>query len=259
MALDKFRKLKMDDSVADLLYNLALDFERKRQFGKSASVFDIILKYDKKFRDVAERKQRASNLEGTLVLGGGAATGGGTLILDPNNKPTLGRYEVDKELGKGAMGIVYLGHDPKINRVVAIKTMALSQEFEGEELDAAKAQFFREAETAGILSHPNIVTIYDAGEDQELAYIAMEYVQGGTLEPFVKPNSLMPPYSALVVVSKVAEALHYAHEHGVVHRDIKPANIMMQNGKTVKVADFGIARITESSKTKTGVWSPPIS
>lgn len=253
MALDKFRKLTMDDAVADLLYNLALDFERKRQFGKSASVFDLILKYDKKYRDVAERKDRASNLEGTLVLGAGGASAGGTLILDPKNKPTLGRYEVEKELGKGAMGIVYMGRDPKINRVVAIKTMALSHEFEGDELKAAKDQFFREAETAGILSHPNIVTIYDAGEDQELAYIAMEFVEGGTLEPFVKPASLMPPYSVLVVVSKIAEALQYAHEHNVVHRDIKPANIMMLHGKTVKVADFGIARITESSKTKTGV------
>ena len=252
MALDKFRKIPMDDAVADLLYSLALDFERKREFGKAGSVYDMILAYDKKFKDVADRKARANNLEGTVVLGGGGAAGG-TLILDPNNKPTLGRYEVDKELGKGAMGIVYLGRDPKINRVVAIKTMALAQEFEGPELAEAKERFFREAETAGRLNHPNIVTIYDAGEEQELAYIAMEFMEGSTLEDYCRPDRLMPPYSVMVVISKVAEALDYAHSHGIVHRDIKPANVMLQKDKTVKVMDFGIARVTESSKTKTGV------
>lgn len=253
MALDKFRKIPMDDSVADLLYSLAMDFERKRQFGKAGSVYDMILGYDKKFKDVAERKSRAANLEGTVVLGGAAGAGGGTLILDPNHKPTLGRYEVDKELGKGAMGIVYLGRDPKINRVVAIKTMALAQEFEGPELAEAKERFFREAETAGRLNHPNIVTIYDAGEEQELAYIAMEFMEGSTLEDYCQAGALMPPYSVMVVISKVAEALDYAHSNGIVHRDIKPANVMLQKDKTVKVMDFGIARVTESSKTKTGV------
>ncbi|HAC35303.1 MAG TPA: serine/threonine protein kinase [Gammaproteobacteria bacterium] len=253
MALDKFRKLPIDQSVADLLYNLALDFERKRQFGKAGSIYDMLLAYDKKFKDVKDRKERAGNLESTLVMGGGGAAAGGTLIMDPNNMPTLGRYQIDRELGKGAMGIVYEGHDPKINRVVAIKTMALAQEFEGPELDEAKERFFREAETAGRLNHPNIVTIYDAGEDQELAYIAMEFMKGSDLSDYTKKDSLMPAYSVMVVISKVAEALDYAHANGIVHRDIKPANVMLLSDNTVKVMDFGIARITESSKTKTGV------
>ena len=253
MALDKFRKMPMDSGVAELLYNLSMDFERKRQFGKAGAIYDVILGYDKKFKDVKDRKERAGNLESTLVMGGGGMAAGGTLIMDPNNKPTLGRYMIDRELGKGAMGIVYEGHDPKINRVVAIKTMALAQEFEGPELEEVKERFFREAETAGSLNHPNIVTIYDAGEDQELAYIAMEYMSGTDLSGYTRKDKLMPAYSVMVIISKVAEALDFAHAHGIVHRDVKPANVMLLEDKTIKVMDFGIARITESSKTKTGV------
>jgi serine/threonine-protein kinase len=169
-------------------------------------------------------------------------------------KPMLGRYQVEKELGKGAMGVVYLGKDPKISRVVAIKTMALSQEFEGDELEEVKARFFREAETAGRLNHPNIVTIYDAGEEHDLAYIAMEFLKGKDLAPYTKPDQLLPVAKVMDIAIKVAEALDYAHDNHVVHRDIKPANIMYEvDTGNVKVTDFGIARITDSSKTKTGM------
>jgi serine/threonine-protein kinase len=166
----------------------------------------------------------------------------------------LGRYQVEKELGKGAMGVVYLGKDPKIGRVVAIKTMALSQEFEGEELTDARERFFREAETAGRLQHQNIVTIFDAGEEHDLAYIAMEFLKGKDLLDFCKDGHLLPMPKVVSIVARVAEALAYAHKQSVVHRDIKPANIMYEPGTdTVKVTDFGIARITDSSKTKTGL------
>jgi eukaryotic-like serine/threonine-protein kinase len=169
-------------------------------------------------------------------------------------KPMLGRYQVEKELGKGAMGVVYLGKDPKIGRVVAIKTMALSQEFEGEELADARERFFREAETAGRLQHQNIVTIFDAGEEHDLAYIAMEFLKGKDLVDFCKDGALLPMPKVLSIVARVAEALAYAHKQNVVHRDIKPANIMYEfDSDTVKVTDFGIARITDSSKTKTGL------
>ena len=166
----------------------------------------------------------------------------------------LGRYQVEKELGKGAMGVVYLGRDPKINRVVAIKTMALSQEFEEDELKDVKERFFREAETAGRLNHPNIVTIFDAGEEHDLAYIAMEFLKGKDLVPYTKPGNLMPLAKVMDVAARVADALYYAHQNSVVHRDIKPANIMYEpESDSVKVTDFGIARITDSSKTKTGM------
>ncbi|HKI73201.1 MAG TPA: serine/threonine-protein kinase, partial [Pseudomonadales bacterium] len=255
MAFDKFRKCPMDDSIADLLYNLALDYERKRQFNKAGSVYHYIQDYNPKFRDVAERVQRSKQLEGTVILGGGNAAGG-TLIMGAEGvqKPMLGRYQVEKELGKGAMGVVYLGRDPKINRVVAIKTMALSQEFEADELEEVKQRFFREAETAGRLNHPNIVTIYDAGEEHDLAYIAMEFLKGKDLTGHIKANTLLPPARVLDIIAKSADALEYANSQNVVHRDIKPANIMYEEDSgAIKLTDFGIARITDSSKTKTGM------
>jgi serine/threonine-protein kinase len=192
------------------------------------------------------------------VLGcsGGTTAGSGTLVLEGNDveKPMLGRYEVEKELGKGAMGVVYLGRDPKISRVVAIKTLALSQEFDEDELEDVKNRFFREAETAGRLNHPHIVTIYDAGEEHDLAYIAMEFLKGQDLGRYTKKDNLLPLKTVLEIIQKAASALEYAHAQNVVHRDIKPANIMYEpESGNLKITDFGIARITDSSKTKTGM------
>ncbi|MDT8990147.1 serine/threonine-protein kinase [Curvibacter sp. APW13] len=256
MAFDRFRRVPMGDAVMGNLYNLALDFERKRQFNKAQAVYEHMAAYDKDYKDIAAKLSRAKNLSETVMLGGGAGHPGGTVLLDGGavEKPMLGRYQVEKELGKGAMGVVYLGKDPKIGRVVAIKTMALSQEFEGEELSDARERFFREAETAGRLQHQNIVTIFDAGEEHDLAYIAMEFLKGRDLTEYCKGDHLLPVDTVLSVVARVAEALAYAHSHNVVHRDIKPANIMYERETdTVKVTDFGIARITDSSKTKTGL------
>jgi serine/threonine-protein kinase len=258
MAFDKFRKAPLGDEVMENLYSLALDFERRRQFNKAESVFRYMAEYNPKFRDIEERMNRAKSLSETIILGGSAQarTNAGTLIMQGGGaeKPMLGRYQVEKELGKGAMGVVYGGKDPKIGRVVAIKTMALSAEFEADELQDAKERFFREAETAGRLTHPNIVTIYDAGEEHDLCFIAMEFLKGKDLVAFTKQPNLMAPDKVLFIVERVADALSYAHTMGVVHRDIKPANIMYEvESDTVKVTDFGIARITDSSKTKTGM------
>ena len=254
MAFDKYRKCPPTDDILDGLYTLALDFERKRQFNKATAVYEYIAENNAGFKDVKERMERTKDAGESMIFGGGGAAGGmGTLMITGGAKPTLGRYEIVKELGKGAMGTVYLGKDPKINREVAIKTMALSQEFEGDELKDVKDRFFREAETAGMLNHPNIVTMYDAGEEHDLAYIAMEFLDGTDLAPYTKKGKLLPQMATLKIVGKVAEALHYASTQHVVHRDIKPANIMLLKDKTVKVTDFGIARITASSKTKTGI------
>jgi len=257
MAFDKFRKCPLDDQLMENLYNLALDFERKRQFNKAEAVFRYMAEYRLDFRDLAQRIARAKQMSETVMLGGGGGrTNASTMILDNGDvqKPMLGRYQVEKELGKGAMGVVYLGRDPKINRVVAIKTMALSQEFDEEELADVKERFFREAETAGRLNHANIVTIFDAGEEHDLAYIAMEFLKGKDLVPQTKPDALLPLPQVMSIVARVADALSYAHGNNVVHRDIKPANIMYEAASDqVKVTDFGIARITDSSKTKTGM------
>ncbi|HQR03983.1 MAG: CHASE2 domain-containing protein [Proteobacteria bacterium] len=257
MAFDKFRKCPLDDQLMENLYNLALDFERKRQFNKAEAVFRYMADYNPKFRDLETRLNRAKQLSETVILGGGGGGRTNASMLDAGGnveKPMLGRYQIEKELGKGAMGVVYMGRDPKINRVVAIKTMALSQEFDEDELVEVKERFFREAETAGRLNHPNIVTMYDAGEEHDLAYIAMEFLKGKDLVPFTKPDQLLPIDKSVSIVARVADALSYAHENNVVHRDIKPANVMYEpESDQVKVTDFGIARITDSSKTKTGM------
>ncbi len=255
MAFDRFRRVPMNEAVMGNLYSLAMDFERKRQFNKAEAVYQHMAAFDKDYKDIKAKLSRAKNLSETVMLGGGGHPGG-TILLDGGavEKPMLGRYQVEKELGKGAMGVVYLGKDPKIGRVVAIKTMALSQEFAGDELVDARERFFREAETAGRLQHQNIVTIFDAGEEHDLAYIAMEFLKGKDLADHCKGDQLLAVPVVLSIVARVAEALAYAHKQHVVHRDIKPANIMYESeSDTVKVTDFGIARITDSSKTKTGL------
>ena len=258
IAFDKFRKVPIDDSLMEVLYNLGLDFERKRQFNKAESVFKYMAAFNTKFRDLEQRLAQARQMSETVILGGGGGgrTNASTMVLNKSgmSKPMLGRYEIEKELGKGAMGVVYYGKDPKIGRTVAIKTMALADEFEGDELKDVKERFFREAETAGRLNHPNIVSIYDAGEEHDLAYIAMEFLKGKDLVPYTKADNLLPLPKVMSIIARVADALDYAHKQNVVHRDIKPANIMYDpDTDTPKVTDFGIARITDSSKTKTGM------
>jgi tRNA A-37 threonylcarbamoyl transferase component Bud32 len=256
MAFDRFRRVPLSDALMDNLYSLALDFERKRQFNKAQAIYEHMAKWNAKYKDLPVRLNRARNLADTVMLGGAGGHPGGTLVLEDGavEKPMLGRYQLERELGKGAMGVVYLGRDPMINRTVAIKTLALSREFEGTELDEARARFFREAETAGRLAHPNIVTIYDAGEEHDLAYIAMEFLKGRDLVDHVRADQLLTPSVVVSIGVQVAQALAYAHAQNVVHRDIKPANIMYEpQAAAVKVTDFGIARITDSSRTRTGM------
>ncbi|HZM37170.1 MAG TPA: serine/threonine-protein kinase [Burkholderiales bacterium] len=254
LAWDKFRQVPMSTALCDTLYNLALDFEKKRQFNRAEGVFRAIHEFDPKFKDVGERVSRAKQLSETVILDGGSSHPGGSLVPGAGTKPKFGRFEVETELGKGRMGVVYLGKDPKIGREVAVKTMAIAQEFEPEELPGAKERFFREAQTAGRLSHPNIVTIYDTGEDHDFCYIAMELLKGGDLTAYTKPGNLLPMDTVISIAVRAADALGYAHREGVVHRDVKPANLMWhKETNALKVTDFGIARLTASSKTKTGM------
>ena len=166
---------------------------------------------------------------------------------------TLGRYQVLKELGRGAMGVVYLGKDPTIQRFVAIKTMRLEDIDKEEDLKEFRDRFFREAESTGRLSHPNIITVYDAGEQDGLAYIAMEYLEGVLLNCYCQKSTLVPAKQALQIVATVAEALDYAHGQGVIHRDVKPPNIMILKQRLVKVMDFGIAKMASASKTQSSM------
>jgi len=165
----------------------------------------------------------------------------------------LGRYQVTGTLGKGAMGLVYKGIDPAINRPVALKTIRLDFVNDPQEEAELKERLHREAQAAGKLSHPNIVTIYDVGSEGHLQYIAMEYLEGQTLEDLIKKKAKFNYRIIAQIIIQICAALEYAHGMGIVHRDIKPANIMILKDYRVKVMDYGIARIDSSSMTKTGI------
>ena len=164
----------------------------------------------------------------------------------------LGRYEIIGELGQGAMGVVYKARDPLIDRVVAIKTINLS--LAQEEKEEYEGRFYQEAKAAGRLSHPNIVTIYDVGKSGDVAYIAMEFLEGRELRDILNDHKLIPVREVLDITAQVAMGLAYAHEHDIVHRDVKPSNIMVGRDGHVKITDFGIARMASSAvHTQTGM------
>lgn len=164
----------------------------------------------------------------------------------------LGRYEIIRQLGQGAMGVVYQAKDPLIERIVAIKTINLGSE--QDESDEYEGRFYQEAKAAGRLNHPNIVTIYDVGKSADMAYIAMEFLQGRELREIMNDAGLLPVDHVIDIVAQVASGLAYAHEYGIVHRDVKPSNIMVIRDGQVKITDFGIARMASSGvRTQTGM------
>lgn len=165
----------------------------------------------------------------------------------------LGRYEVTEVLGQGAMGIVYKGVDPKIGRTVALKTLKTSGEIPPEQLAEFQRRFTQEAQSAGRLTHPNIVTIYDVGEEQGLAYIAMEFIKGKALDEYIAEKAPFSIDQIVNIMVQICEGLGYAHKNGVIHRDIKPANIVLTEDHIAKITDFGIAKITSTSATQTGM------
>lgn len=166
----------------------------------------------------------------------------------------IDRYEIHKEIGRGAMGIVYMGYDPNIGRTVAVKTLRMDLFSDAEEKDEFLIRFKREAQTAGRLSHPNIVTIYDLGQDNisNNLYIIMEFISGKNLKEIIGKTDIINPETSLTILSQIADGLDFAHKNGIIHRDIKPANILLTSSKVVKITDFGIAKISGTNYTQTG-------
>ena len=170
-------------------------------------------------------------------------------MLNLQSIKTIGRYQILKKLGQGSMGVVYLGKDPYIERQVAIKIYRLPDKTSPEEVEAYKKSFFVEAQSAGRLLHPNIVTVYDADLHQDLCYITMEYVDGPTLEKFCDPDNLLPIEKVLKIAFSVCKGLEYAHQNRVIHRDIKPSNIILSSAGQVKITDFSIAYIIKRGQS----------
>jgi len=240
--------------VLDARYDIGIRLEKRRHYDEALEVYREIQAARRRFRDVPDRIAALEQVASGAPVEPGVPDTAATLVLTQQgvSTPALGRYEIQRELGRGAMGIVYLGHDPRIDRPVAIKTLNYASVDPGV-LKDLKARFFREAEAAGRLQHPNIVTVYDVGEERDLAYIAMDYVQGRALSVFGKPHTLLTVPTVFQLMALVADALDYAHQQKVIHRDIKPANIIYNpDSGDLKVTDFGIAKVSDESRTRTG-------
>ncbi|MGO9513528.1 MAG: serine/threonine-protein kinase [Steroidobacteraceae bacterium] len=275
---------KASVTVLGDLYTLGTQLEQRGRAVQATAVYRHLARIDNTYRDVAARlrrlmdaeraKQKAAPSAAAAPATASAATDSSALppttatknaaagfVGTPAARETagddsqrLGRYQLEREIGRGAMGVVYLGRDTAINRLVAIKAIPLAAEFSDAELVEARTRFFREAETAGRLNHPNIVTIYDVGEERGLAYIAMEYLKGRHLSEYATSATLLEPRKVLELIGRTADALGFAHKQQVVHRDIKPANLMYDPSTDVlKITDFGIARLTGAGSTRTGI------
>jgi serine/threonine-protein kinase len=240
------------------LYELAMEHGKKRNYAKAERVFRHLAARDPGYRDVAIKLEKLSGARGVVPpaprpVRSPPLTEAAAPAMSPAGR-TLGRYELERVIGRGAMATVYLGRDPTINRRVAIKTLPLAEEFAETDLAAARSNFLREAESAGRLNHPYIISIHDAGEDNQVAYLAMEYFEGKPLSHYAQLGRLLPPKVVFELMARAAEALDYAHSQNVVHRDVKPANLMYDvTSDRLKLTDFGIARLTDASRTRTGI------
>jgi predicted Ser/Thr protein kinase len=252
---------KASATVLGDLYALGTQLEQRGRTVQATAVYRHLARVDTAYRDVSTRLKRLMDADRAKpkpappppppTIKPSPAAG---VVADVPDSQRLGRYQLEREIGRGAMGIVYLGRDTAINRLVAIKAIPLASEFSDSELVEARSRFFREAETAGRLNHPNIVTIYDVGEERGLSYIAMEYLKGRHLSDYAVSNNLLEPRKVLEVIARTADALGFAHKQQVVHRDIKPANLMFDSSTDIlKITDFGIARLSGAGSTRTGI------
>jgi len=248
------RQQPMTDDTKEKMYQIAFHHGRAEEFAKAERVLRYIFQHDPDYKDVSRLLEKLSGQKNYAPLKKSVQPKEEHPPVKSAGQKMLGRYTIERKLGEGAMATVYLAQDSKIGRKVAIKTVALAEEFDDAKLAEARLQFMREAESAGRLNHPNIIAIYDVGEDSDVSYLAMEYFDGVSLLKHAQSDDLLPASWVLELMARAADALDYAHRQGVVHRDIKPANIMYHAASDeLKITDFGIARLTDTSRTKTGI------
>ncbi len=253
-AYSQLKDCSIREPLLQTLYDISEAYTEQKDYQQAINVLTSIQNKHKSFRDTEQKLQVLTSMLKTMEEDVEVEPLQQTMVINPDaqEKRVLGRYELEREIGRGAMGRVYLGFDPRISRRVAVKTLSYDN-FSGKEKDDIKARFYREAEAAGRLNHPSIVSVYDVGEEGDMAFIAMDFAEGKALSSFVKPDNLLPVFEVYRIVCDVAMALEYAHENNIVHRDVKPGNIIYNPSPyQVRVTDFGIARLTDDSKTSTG-------
>ncbi|WP_157954244.1 serine/threonine-protein kinase [Saccharospirillum mangrovi] len=240
----------------ELTYELGLGFEKKRQYDQALACYQRLDQLSPGYRDIERRLAQLGTLSDpsqTVVLGGGNSTTRTIATAAGVQAPEIGRYRILGELGRGAMGVVYDAEDPRIDRRVALKVVQLDA-LAMEEADSVKQRFFREAQAAGRLNHPNIVTVYDVGEERDLAYIAMDRLTGQALSDRLERKPVPSFITLCNWMAQAADALDFAHRNDIIHRDIKPANLYIdQADSRLTVTDFGVARMTGMHQTQTGV------
>ncbi|MEK6684477.1 MAG: protein kinase, partial [Nitrospirota bacterium] len=251
-ARERYQKLisktEIGPETLDPYYNLALIYEKNRDYQNALSLFDKILSENLNYKDVRdhiERVKESLHREKMLADNRKTTDAGGS----------KGRYKLSTKLGQGGMGVVYLAEDTVLNRVVAYKVLSPSVRDNPKVLE----DFLQEARAAAAINHPNIVTIYDTGSEGVEPYIVMEFIDGVSLKELLEKNASIPINNLIAIAKQVCQGLEYAHNKNVIHRDIKPANIMLNKESRVKIMDFGLAKIlSESELEGTGVKGTPL-
>jgi CHASE2 domain-containing sensor protein len=254
---DNLRRIpRGEEEIKDFFYALAMTYEQNQEFPRALATYELIVGDGKNFKDVNKRMHMLK--EGAAEVSPESSPPGRTgdlraLSVDGKPKRVFERYELMEELGRGGLGSVYRGHDVETQKIVAIKAVNFS-DFGEETQSHVKDPLFRYAESTALLTHPNIVTIFDIGEEHGVAYIIMEYLEGTDLRCYTNADHLLPLRETLEIVAQVVDALNYAHDKGIVHGDIKPTNIIrIKDTKRVKVTDFGIGQLAPFPINKKGI------
>ena len=252
--LEEFRRLPLEEEkVKDLLFRLGLGYEQNQQFSKAIATYELLMEQGGNFRDLDERVRRLKRTGASFDPGSFEGRRDDDLkdtIVHMDTFPALEQYELMQELERGKTGFVYKAQDIKTKQTVAIKAVNLKELGEGI-VTEVKKRFFQGIESVGLLTHPNIVTIYDFGEDKGFAYVVMEYIEGTDLRHYIRPGHLLPLRETLDIVACVAETLDYVHRKGIIHGNIEPANVMWtKETGDVKIIGFGITRVMPSSMYK---------